>query len=48
MFRRGLTPYVEISRLTGEGGATHCAWSRWVQYALAVATVVAGLAWLVR
>jgi heat shock protein HtpX len=47
-YRRGLTPYVEMSRLTAVGGATHRAWSRWVQYALAVGTVVAGLLWLLR
>ena len=47
-YRRGLTPYVEMSRLTAEGGATHRAWSRWVQYALAVGMVAGALVWLYR
>ncbi len=46
--RRGLTPYVEMSRLTGEGGATHRAWSHWIQYALAIGMVAAGVGWLLR
>jgi heat shock protein HtpX len=45
-FRRGLTPYVEMSRLTGEDGSVHRTYSRWVQCALAVAAVVAGWYWL--
>ena len=32
-FRRGLRPYVEMSRLETEHGAVHRAYSRWVQYA---------------
>ncbi|HYU35907.1 MAG TPA: M48 family metalloprotease [Thermoanaerobaculia bacterium] len=47
-FRRGLTPYVEMSRLTGKSGATHRAYSRWIQYAVAAATLVAGFLWLYR
>src|SRR5215207_137921 len=39
-YRRGLTPYVEMSRLTGEDDATHRAYSRWVQYVLATLAVV--------
>lgn len=47
-FRRGLTPYIEMSRLTGEDGAIHRAYSRWVQYALASLAVIGGFLWLVR
>lgn len=47
-FRRGLTPYVEMANLTGEDGATHRAYSRWVQYLVAAAAVVAGFLWLYR
>lgn len=45
-YRRGLTPYIEMSRLTGEDGGTHRAYSRWVQYLLAVLCVVLGFLWL--
>ena len=45
-FRRGLRPYVEMSRLTGEDGSVHRTYSRWVQCALALAAVVAGWLWL--
>ncbi len=47
-FRRGLTPYVEMSCLTGEDGARHYAISRWVQYLIAGSLVVAGFFWLLR
>jgi hypothetical protein len=43
-FRRGLRPYVEMSILKGEDGSTHRAYSRWVQYVLAVLAV--GIGWL--
>jgi heat shock protein HtpX len=45
-FRRGLAPYVEMSRLTGKDGETHRAFSRWVQYALAGMAIVIGYLWL--
>jgi heat shock protein HtpX len=45
-FRRGLAPYVEMSKLTEKDGTTHRAYSRWVQQALAVLAVVAGWMWL--
>jgi hypothetical protein len=45
-FRRGLTPYVEMSCLTGEDSAKHYALSRWVQYLAAAAAVVVGFLWL--
>lgn len=45
-FRRGLRPYVEMSRLSVVNGPTHRAYSRWVQYALAIASLLVGLWWL--
>jgi heat shock protein HtpX len=45
-FRRGLTPYVEMSRLTGEDGSVHRTYSRWVQCALAIVAIVVGCSWL--
>ena len=42
-FRRGLAPYVEMSRLTGEDGATHRTYARWVQYVLATLAIYAGV-----
>jgi len=44
-FRRGLTPYVEMRSLTGDDGRPHRAYSRWIQYALALSAVVAGYLW---
>jgi hypothetical protein len=45
-FRRGLTPYVEMSRLTAEDGSVHRAYSRWVQCALAIVAIAVGWWWL--
>jgi hypothetical protein len=45
-YRRGVQPYVEMSRLTGADGTTRRTYSRWVQYAIAAATTAAGLLWL--
>jgi len=45
-FRRGLTPYVEMSRLTGEDGSVRRAYSRWVQCAVAATAIVVGWIWL--
>jgi len=45
-FRRGLTPYVEMSRLTSEDGSIHRTYSRWVQCALAIAAIAIGWLWL--
>ena len=47
-FRRGLRPYVEMSRLRGEDGRSHRTYSRWIQYAGAAVAVVAGWYWVVR
>jgi heat shock protein HtpX len=44
-FRRGLSPYIEMSRLTGEDGKTHRAYSRWVQYGIAGIAAVLGYLW---
>jgi len=44
-FRRGLSPYIEMSSLTGEDGTRHRAYSRWVQYAIAGLAVVLGYLW---
>jgi hypothetical protein len=43
-YRRGMRPYVEMSRLTTSAGQTHRAYSRWVQLGLAAAAVV--VAWM--
>jgi heat shock protein HtpX len=45
-FRRGLTPYVEMSRLTGENGSVQRTYSRWVQCAVSIAAIVVGWIWL--
>ncbi len=47
-FRRGLTPYIEMSCLTDEDGARHRAISRWVQYLMASAALMGGFFWLYR
>src|SRR5690349_846124 len=47
-FRRGLRPYIEMSSLMDENGRTHRTYSRWVQHALAAATVAVGWLWLSR
>ncbi len=45
-FRRGLKPYIEMSRMTTADGKTARAWSRWVQYLLAAIAVAVGYFWL--
>jgi heat shock protein HtpX len=45
-FRRGLTPYVEMSKLTGSDNISHRSFSRWVQLVLAAIAVVIGWFWL--
>jgi hypothetical protein len=45
-FRRGLRPYVEMSKLTGEDHSSHRAYSRWIQLILAAIAVAAGWLWL--
>ena len=47
-FRRGLVPYVELSRLIGMDGSVHRTYSRWIQLALAIGVVIAGLLWLLQ
>ncbi len=45
-FRRGLSPYIEMSRLTAEDGAVHRTYSRWIQCAIAAAAIIVGCVWL--
>jgi heat shock protein HtpX len=45
-FRRGLRPYLEMSKLNGPDGTTRRTYSRWVQLVLAAAAVAAGWLWL--
>jgi heat shock protein HtpX len=45
-FRRGLVPYVEMSKLTDASGASHRLYSRWIQCAAAAACVMIGWLWL--
>ena len=44
-FRRGIAPYIEMSRLTDESGTRHRAYSRRVQYALSAFAVAIGYLW---
>ena len=45
-FRRGLTPYVEMSKLSGQDHTSHRAISRWVQLGLAAVAVAIGWLWM--
>jgi heat shock protein HtpX len=45
-FRRGLRPYIEMSKLSSPGEATRRTYSRWVQLVLAAFAVAAGWLWL--
>jgi heat shock protein HtpX len=45
-FRRGLTPYVEMSRIAGEHRQVHRMYSRWIQLGLALCAIVVGWFWL--
>jgi hypothetical protein len=45
-FRRGLVPYVEMSKLSDNRGRTHRLYSRWIQSAAAIALAAIGLLWL--
>jgi hypothetical protein len=45
-FRRGLTPYIEMSKITAGDGQFSRAYSRWVQYAIAGVALVLSLMWL--
>jgi hypothetical protein len=46
-FRRGLTPYVEMSELVGEDHRAHRTYSRWLQYFLSACAIIGGSLWLV-
>jgi hypothetical protein len=45
-YRRGLHPYVEMSRLTTDAKIMHRTYSRWVQLALTAAATTAEWIWL--
>jgi heat shock protein HtpX len=45
-FRRGLAPYVEMSKLTNKNNVSRRAYSRWVQLILAAIAVALGMLWL--
>ena len=45
-FRRGLAPYVEMSKLTNKDHKAHRAYSRWVQLILAAIAVAIGWLWM--
>jgi heat shock protein HtpX len=45
-FRRGMAPYVELSKITDEYKRTHRMISRWVQCALALGAIAIGWLWL--
>jgi hypothetical protein len=44
-FRRGLTPYVEMSKMTGEYDTVHRTYSRWIQIAVALVAMAIGWYW---
>ncbi len=44
-FRRGMTPYIEMSKLTAEGFQSHRLYSRWIQYAVSVIAIAVGWLW---
>jgi hypothetical protein len=44
-FRRGVRPYVEMSKIIGPDGRTHRTYSRWIQLVLATAAAVTGYIW---
>ena len=45
-FRRGLVPYVEMSKLTDERGSSRRLYSRWIQCGVAALAVTAGWLWM--
>ena len=44
-FRRGVSPYIEMGRLTSEDGRAHVAWSRWIHHGMAALLTIAGAVW---
>ena len=44
-FRRGVTPYVELSKIIGEYETVHRTYSRWVQLGVALAAIAIGWVW---
>jgi hypothetical protein len=45
-FRRGLVPYVELSKLTDGSGQSRRLYSRWIQCVAAAAAVILGWLWM--
>ena len=45
-FRRRLTPYIEIAKVTTDDGSSLRAYARWIQYGLAALAAVGGFLWL--
>ena len=45
-FRRGMTPYVEMSKLTSEHGTVHRTYSRWIQCLLSLVAIGIGWLWM--
>jgi heat shock protein HtpX len=45
-FRRGLRPYIELSKLTGKDLAVHRSYSCWIQLAAAAVALTGGIFWL--
>ena len=45
-YRRGLTPFIEMSKLTGENGGSSRLYSRWIQSLAAAVCVCIGWLWL--
>ncbi len=44
-FRRGMAPYVEMSKIADKYGNVHRTYSRWIQLAVALAAIAAGWFW---
>jgi hypothetical protein len=45
-FRRGLVPYIEMSKLTDQQGKSRRLYARWIQCAIAAVAVILGYFWL--
>jgi len=45
-FRRGMTPYVEMSKIAGETTQAHRTYSRWIQIAVSIVAIAIGWLWM--
>jgi hypothetical protein len=45
-FRRGLSPYVELSKLVDSKGKAHRTYSRWIQYAICILAIAGSWWWM--